>query len=44
MGGYYDKWYRYNRYDEGRAYDEGVKIATTYKKCPSEMHIIEIEH
>lgn len=22
---YYDKWYRYNRWDEGRAYDEGCK-------------------
>lgn len=22
--GYYDKWYRYNRKDDGRRYDEGV--------------------
>lgn len=22
--GYYDKWYRYNRADEGKRYDEGV--------------------
>lgn len=26
-GGYYDKWYRYNRKDDGRRYDEGVKEA-----------------
>jgi len=24
-GGYYDKWYRYNRLDEGAAYDAGHK-------------------
>jgi len=25
--GYYDKWYRYNRMDDGAAYDDGVKMA-----------------
>ena len=25
--GYYDKWYRYNRKDEGSRYDFGVKAA-----------------
>ena len=24
-GGFYDKWYRYNRKDSGAAYDEGFK-------------------
>jgi hypothetical protein len=24
-GGYYDKWYRYNRKDDGAAYDAGFK-------------------
>ena len=27
MAGYYDKWYRYNRKDDGAAYDAGVKAA-----------------
>ena len=27
MAGYYDKWYRYNRLDEGKAYDEGQRQA-----------------
>lgn len=25
--GYYDKWYRYNRKDNGKRYDEGVAEA-----------------
>ena len=39
--GYYDKWYRYNHSDEGRAYDLGVRFATTQDNCTQEMHIIE---
>ena len=38
--GYYDKWYRYNRKDEGKAYDKGVQIALTKKACKSDMRII----
>lgn len=41
MAGYYDKWYRYNHADEGRAYDLGVKCALENPKCVEEMHIIE---
>ena len=41
MVGYYDKWYRYNHADEGRAYDEGVKIAVASGKCEQGFHIIE---
>ena len=41
MVGYYDKWYRYNRADEGRAYDIGVRRATEEEKCVGEMRIIE---
>lgn len=41
MVGYYDKWYRYNHSDEGRAYDMGVRAATTNPKCKQEMIIIE---
>ena len=38
--GYYDKWYRYNRKDEGAAYDKGVQIALTKKACEPDMRII----
>lgn len=38
--GYYDKWYRYNHADEGRAYDEGVKYAVSQSNCKEEMIII----
>lgn len=31
--GFYDKWYRYNHADEGRAYDAGQKMATENPKC-----------
>ena len=40
--GYYDKWYRYNRYDEGRGYDAGVRMAVEEINCPVEFHIIEV--
>ena len=40
MVGYYDKWYRYSRADEGRAYDLGVQFAVSQPKCKGEMHII----
>ena len=42
--GYYDKWYRYSRADEGRAYDAGVRLAVSEESTPSEMHIIECVH
>ena len=42
MSGYYDKWFRYERTDEGRAYDAGQRIAADREKCPREFHIIEI--
>ena len=38
--GYYDKWYRYSRADEGRAYDLGVRAALNETSTPAEMHII----
>ena len=41
MGGWYDKWYRYSRADEGRAYDLGVKLAASRDNCKAEMTIIE---
>lgn len=39
--GYYDKWYRYNHADEGRAYDEGCKLACAVIGCCETMTIIE---
>lgn len=41
MVGYYDKWYRYNHSDEGRAYDAGQRMAADTDKCPDEFQIIE---
>lgn len=42
--GYYDKWYRYSRADEGRAYDLGVKLAASTAGCTEEMNIIPCIH
>lgn len=42
MVGYYDKWYRYSRSDEGCAYDAGQRIASSSPKCPEHFNIIEI--
>ncbi len=44
MAGYYDKWYREARADEGTAYDAGQRMATDSEKCPAEFHIIKCEH
>lgn len=33
MAGYYDKWYRYNRPDEGAAYDRGCETAMESGAC-----------
>jgi hypothetical protein len=40
MVGYYDKWYRYNRADNGRAYDKGVELAMNQPSCKEYMVII----
>ena len=40
MAGYYDKWYRYNRHDNGAAYDKGVARAANGGKCMGDMIII----
>ena len=44
QAGYYDKWYRYNRQDDGAAYDSGVQEALKNTKCKDEVHIIECLH
>lgn len=42
MVGYYDKWYRYSRTDEGAAYDAGTAFAVRQASCPIDYTIIEI--
>ena len=34
IAGFYDKWYRYNRSDDGAAYDTGCVKAVDSGKCP----------
>lgn len=40
LAGYYDKWYRYNRLDEGLAYDAGQKKAVESKLPLPEVQFI----
>lgn len=42
MVGFYDKWYRYNHSDEGRAYDFGVREALNTEKCKENVQYIEV--
>lgn len=39
--GFYDKWYRYNRADDGAAYDRGCVKAVDSGKCPEHFTLIE---
>lgn len=41
MAGYYDKFYRYNTFDNGESYDKGCQSATKKANCPKECQIIE---
>jgi hypothetical protein len=41
LAGFYDKWYRYNRNDDGAAYDAGVVEAVNSGKCPEHFTLIE---
>lgn len=38
--GYYDKWYRYKRIDQGRAYDAGVTFAAKSDETAEEVVFI----
>ena len=38
--GFYDKWYRYNRADDGAAYDKGCARAVASGKCPDHFTLI----
>lgn len=42
--GFYDKWYRYNHADEGRAYDLGVMLAASTAGCSENFQIIPCIH
>jgi len=44
LAGYYDKWYRYRRADEGYAYDLGVRLAADSRKCSELMVTIPYMH
>ena len=39
--GYYDKWYRYHRLDNGAAYDQGCVRAVNSGRCPEHFTLIE---
>lgn len=41
VNGYYDKWYRYNRRDNGAAYDRGCVKAVDGGLCSDEFTLIE---
>ena len=40
LAGFYDKWYRYNRQDDGAAYDAGCVKAVDSGKCPEQFTLI----
>lgn len=41
LAGFYDKWYRYNRKDDGAAYDKGcVRAVNSGKKLPEHFTLI----
>lgn len=40
-GGFYDKWYRHNRKDEGKAYDAGYQYARQIGTAKRDQYIIE---
>lgn len=41
LSGHYDKWYRYNRSDDGAAYDRGCVRAVATGRCPDHFTLIE---
>lgn len=43
LAGYYDKWFRYNRADDGAAYDRGCVKAVETGKCPDYFTLIEAQ-
>jgi hypothetical protein len=43
LAGFYDKWYRYNRLDDGAAYDKGCVKAVDSGKCKEAFTLIDVE-
>ena len=43
LAGFYDKWYRYNRADEGAEYDKGCAAAVNSGKCKDTFTLIECD-
>ena len=43
VNGYYDKWYRYNRQDDGAEYDRGCRRARDSGKCVAWFNLIECD-
>jgi hypothetical protein len=41
LAGYYDKWYRYNREDDGAEYDRGCVEAVNTGLCPDRFTLID---
>jgi len=41
LAGYYDKWFRYNRADDGAEYDRGIVEAVNSGKYPEYFTLIE---
>jgi len=41
LAGFYDKWYRYNRPDDGAEYDRGCSDAVNTGRCPEHFTLIE---
>ena len=41
LAGFYDKWYRYNRQDDGAEYDAGCVDAVNTGKCKDTFILIE---
>lgn len=43
IAGYYDKWYRYNRSDDGAAYDAGCVKAVNSGRCGKDFTLIDVD-
>jgi len=41
LAGFYDKWFRYNRQDDGAAYNRGCARAVDSGKCKDYFTLIE---
>jgi len=44
LAGFYDKWYRYNRNDDGASYDAGCVKAVNSGKCKDYFTLIDCDN